>query len=93
MSSEEDLLRAIGEAEIGGDGRGVRGAGELSHCGVRDGGAAEREGCQAQERTSIERSLEDMSCRTGPLRVARSLRDLYTFFGACRCLWSSRWSG
>jgi len=42
------------EAEIGGDGRGVRGAGELSDCGVRDGGAAEGEGCEAQERTTIE---------------------------------------
>ena len=33
----------------------------------------------------------ELSCRTGPLRVARSLRDLYTFSWACR-LWSSRWS-
>jgi hypothetical protein len=27
-----------------------------------------------------------MSCRTGPLRVGRSLRDFYTFLGDVSCI-------
>jgi hypothetical protein len=33
-----------------------------------------------QEKCGMKK-LRDMSCRTGPLRVARSLRDMYT--GRC----------
>ena len=34
-----------------------------------------------------------LSCRTGPLRAVRSLRDLYTLSGWNDLRWPSRWSG
>jgi hypothetical protein len=37
-------------------------------------------------------SVETVSCRTGPLRVGRPLRGVYTLSRKDNLLWSSRWS-
>jgi hypothetical protein len=37
--------------------------------------------------------LKDLSCRTGPLRVGRSLRDMYTPFGVVLPLVGTEYQG